>query len=106
MATYEKMEEYTRSKEFPHYMEKLEFFTTNNIKDTPENAGRRKLILLSVKGSNTYGLIGDLLVPNRLTDKSYSKIVEVLKTYFQPKASEVVQLYKLPGKLTSWLQTL
>ena len=73
------MEEYNGSEEFSHYMERLEFFfTTNSIDDVSENVGRRKAISLSVIGSKIYGIIGDLLALNRLTE-----IVEVLKNHFQ-----------------------
>ena len=62
-------------------MNRLEFFFTDNgIEDTPENAGRRKVVLQSVIVCKTYGPVGDLLDPNRSTDKSYSEIVEVKKS--------------------------
>ena len=49
---------------------------------------------LSVIGSNPYWLVRNLLTPNRLTDKSYSKIIEVLKNLFKLKPPEVEQWYK------------
>lgn len=52
------MKEYIASEEFSH-MKRLEsFVTANGIEDTPENTGRRKVILLSVIGSKTHGWIG------------------------------------------------
>ena len=83
MATYGKMEEYT--KEFSYYMERLEFFTANDIENSSENAGNKKAKLLSVIGSKAYGCVRYSFAPIRLTDKSSSEIVEVFKNPFQPK---------------------
>ena len=76
------MGEYNRSEKFSHYIEKLEFFfIANGIEDTPENSERQKAMLLSIIKSKTYGLVRDLLAPNRVTDKSYSEI-EIKKQHF------------------------
>ena len=80
MASCGKMEEYTGSKEFFYYIDRLEFFfTANGIENASVNAGRRKVILLNLIGKKIYGLARDLLALDRLTDKTYSEIVEVLK---------------------------
>ena len=96
MAMYGKMEEYTgEGEEWSQYVERIEFyFTANSIENTAENAGRRKAILLSVIGGKTYGLLRDLLAPDRPSDKTYDEVVEVLKKHFQPKPSEIVMRYK------------
>ena len=89
IVTYRKMEEYTESEKFFHYIERLELFlATKGIEDTPENTGRRKAILQNDIASKTYGLVRDLLA----TDKNYSEIA--LKKHFQPKSSEVVWRFK------------
>ena len=82
------------SRVFPLQEEIKFFFTVNDSKDAPENAWRRKATLLSLKGSETYGLVRDLSTPNRSIDQTFSEIVEVLKNHFQPKPSEDIQWYK------------
>ena len=72
--------EYTGLEEWSQYMERLEFFfTANGIENKPENARRRKAILLSVFGSKDYGLVWNLFGPKKTTDASYLEIVRVLK---------------------------
>lgn len=65
-----------------------------DINETLENTGSGKAIRLSVTGSKNYGLVQDLLVPNRSTEKSYAEIAEVLKIHFQRKPTEIVQRYE------------
>ena len=78
MATYGSIVEYTGSKEWSQYMERLEFFfPANDIDNTLDNAGRQKAILLSVIGSKSYGLVRNLLVPKKAADASYQEIVGV-----------------------------
>ena len=70
------MLEYTGSKEWSQYMERLKFFfTVNGIENTPEDAGRRKAILLSVIESKNHGRVRNLSDPKKTTDASYLEIV-------------------------------
>lgn len=39
----------------------------------------------SVMGANTYGLLRNLVQPNKPKDKMFDKIVTVLKEHFEPK---------------------
>ena len=82
----------------------LFFFIANGIEDMQVNTGRRKALLLSVIESKTYGLVSDLLAPNRPTNKSNSAIVEVLKNHFQLKLSEAIQRHRFytSAKQTLW----
>ena len=56
-----------------------------------------------ISTSKTDGLVRDVLAPNRLTDKSYSLIVEVLKIFNQnhPNLSSGINFIYMPGKLPS-----
>ena len=100
MVMYGKNYEYMGGgEEWSQYVERLEFyFTANSIENTTENAGRRKAILLSAIGGKTYGLLRDLLAPDRPSDKTYDEVVEMLKKQFQPKPSEIVMRYKFNAR--------
>ena len=94
------MEKYIEFKKWFQYIKRLTFFsTTNSIEDAPENAERRKAILLSIIRSKTRGLVRNSLAPNRPINKSYSEIVEILKKkqrkkkHFQPKTVQSYQFY-------------
>ena len=66
MATYGNVGEFKESEEsWTQYAERLEqYFAANEIKD----AKKQRAILLSVCGSKTYGLIRDLLQPQKPGD--------------------------------------
>ncbi len=42
-------------------------------------------------GSQTYSLMKNLLSPDKPGDKSFSEFVELLKNYYNPTPSEIVQ---------------
>lgn len=63
------------------YIERLEqFFVANDISQEKQVA-----TLLSVMGATTYGLLRNLIQPERPKDKSYKDIVDLLKSHFEPK---------------------
>lgn len=68
MAVYGKIENYEFDMNWVEYIERLEhfFFTANEIKD----ADKMKSILLTVCGQKMYGLIRNLMSPNKPTDKT------------------------------------
>ena len=78
MATYGNVGEFKESEEsWTQYTERLEqYFAANEIKD----AKKQRAILLSVCGSKTYGLIRDLLQPQKPGDVELKEILESWKT--------------------------
>ena len=77
------------------YSEVLDhFFEANGI----NNAGRRKDILLSSVGSQTYSLIRNLVSPAKPGDKSFDELVQLLRDHFNPRASEIVQRFKFNSR--------
>lgn len=70
------------------------FFEANGIDD----AGRRKAILLSSVGSQTYSLMRNLVSPAMPGDKNFDELVKILKDHFNPKPSEIVQRYKFNSR--------
>ena len=69
------------------YSERLKQYF--NVKE----ANKKRAILLSNCGPQTYQLLKSLLTPAKPTDKSFSEIVAALKDYWQPKPSEIVQRF-------------
>ena len=63
---------------------------TNDI----TNIAKQRAILLNGVGPSTYRLIMTLSLPGMLRDLSFAKIVERVKTYFNPKPSAIIKRYE------------
>ena len=85
MVTYGKIGKFRESEEsWTQYVERLEqYFLANEVED----AGKQRVILLSVCGSKTYALVRDLLQPARPAETTFNKIVETLEKHFAPRPS-------------------
>ena len=66
------------------------FFVANDI----DNADKKKAILLSSVGGQTYSLMRNLVSPDKPGDKSFDELVALLKEHYNPKPSEIVQRFK------------
>ena len=85
MATYGNVGEFKESEEsWTQYVERLE--------------QRQRAILLSVCGSKTYGLICDLLQPQKPGDVSLKELLEKLESHFLPKPSVIVEQFKFHSR--------
>jgi len=96
MATYANVGEFKESEEsWTQYAERLEqYFAANEIKDEK----KQRAILLSVCGSKTYGLIRDLLQPQKPGDAGLKEILEKLESHFSPKPSVIVERFKFHSR--------
>ena len=106
MPAYGSIEKFSgRGEEFEVYVERLQhYFTANDLQvitPTQDNAAlvaarheKRKAILLSVIGGETYTLLRTLTAPARPADKSFAEIVNLLQNHFSPAPSEIVCRYK------------
>ena len=96
MATYGKIDEFKESEEsWTQHVERLEqYFLANDVED----AGTKRAILLSVCGSKTYALSGDLLQPARPAETTFKKIVETLEKHYSPRPSEIVERFKFHSR--------
>ena len=71
-----------QNESWPTYIERLEqYFIANDI----TSATKKVAVLLTVVGPKTYGLIRDLLAPEKPADKAYTEIVAVMKQHLNPK---------------------
>ena len=98
MSLYGRIEEYSDEEEWGQYVERLEHYFTANGIEGEDSEGRKKAILLSVMGPRSYRLVRDLVSPDRPGDKSYTELVEVLRTHYQPSPSEIVQRFKFNSR--------
>ena len=79
------------SDDWESYHERLEFyFAANEVDDD----GKKKAILLSSVGSDTYKLVRNLVSPSSPKDKTYDELTAVLKNHFSPAPSITLQRYK------------
>ena len=73
------------------YTERLvQYFVANSIS---EEGNTRRAILLSSCGAPTYQLIRNLVAPGKLTDKSFTEIVALVRDHHQPRPSTIVQRF-------------
>ncbi|KAI7806716.1 hypothetical protein IRJ41_010699 [Triplophysa rosa] len=77
------------------YCEILNHFFVANDVDEPE---KKRAILLSGVGAQTYTLMRNLLSPEKPGAKSYEELVSLLKNHFNPKPSEIVQRWKFNSR--------
>ena len=73
------------SEEWTHYVKRLEY--SNGI----QAAEKKWAVLISVMGSQAYKLLRTLIPPSMPNEKSFTQLVEVLKNYYNPKPSEIIQ---------------
>ena len=73
--------------DWPLYKEQLEqYFVANKVADDD----RKRAILLSACGSNTYEVIRNLVTLAKPADKSFKEICDLLREHFNPTPPEIV----------------
>ena len=82
---------YLHADNWLEYIERVEqYFIANGI----DSAEKKRGILLTVVGSETYSLIRNLLTPVKPSEKTFAEIVEILKTHLNPKPIVIAERYK------------
>ncbi|XP_048254597.1 uncharacterized protein K02A2.6-like [Haliotis rufescens] len=92
-STYGRMEEFSVSEnaDWVEYIERLnQYFVANDVED----AGKRKAILLTIVGKETYSLMRTLVSPAKPADKSYTELVDVVKSHVNPKPLVIAEKFK------------
>ena len=78
------------------YTERLQqYFTANDIKD---DADKKRAILLSVCGVETFCLIKSLLAPVKPETKSFQELIDLVEQHHNPEPSATVQRYKFHSR--------
>ena len=91
MTTHGNIGEFNRAKEdWVSYCERIQqYFMANDI--TTDD--KKKAILLSTCGAETYQLIRSLVALQKLTEKSLSDIVQLVRDHHTPPPSAIVQRF-------------
>ena len=71
-------------------MREWKFFIANKICEE----ARKKAILLSSGGAETYSLLRNLVAPAKPSEKSYNELVRVMNEHQNPKPSVIMERYK------------
>ena len=88
------VKEFDGEKEWSQYLERLDhFFEANKVADVDKRA-----ILLTVICHSDYKLLRNLLAPAKPKDKTYTKLVGILKEHYNPKPSEMVQRFRFNSR--------
>ena len=97
MNTFGNIGEFNAEREtWPLYVDRLkQFFEANDVKAQ----GKKRAILLSVCGADTYKLISSLVAPEKPGDKTFDELIAVTKNHFNPKPSVIVERYKFNSKV-------
>lgn len=82
--------------DWEQYTERLEqYFVANGITE-----GAKKLaVFLTVIGVKAYALLSDLLAPDKPATKSYTELVEVLKTHLKPKRLVLAERFRFHQRM-------
>ena len=79
------------SDSWSEYIERLdEYFMASDI--APEDVTKRRAILLSACGTETYSLIKKLVAPALPKEKTYKQITDIVKDYHEPKPSTIMTI--------------
>ena len=93
MATHGTMSEFKPAgkESWSNYTERLgHYFVANKVTD----AEQKRAILLSACGPATFKLIKSLSDPAKLPTMTFAEISALVKDYYQPTPSEIVQRFK------------
>ena len=84
------------SEDWTSYTERLQqYFIANDVAD----GDKKRALLLSNCGPQTYQLLKNLMAPDKSSAKPFTDIVKVLQDYWQPKPSEIVQRFNFHSRV-------
>ncbi len=91
MAQIGRLDEYKPENEsWSAYIERVELFMiANDVDDAKQVA-----TLLSVMGASTYGLVRNLVQPQKPKDKTFREIVSILQAHFEPKPLIITERFR------------
>ncbi|XP_051515496.1 uncharacterized protein zgc:165409 isoform X2 [Myxocyprinus asiaticus] len=90
MAQIGRLDEYKPENEcWSAYIERVELYIiANDVDDTKQVA-----TLLSAMGASTYGLLRNLVYPEKPKDKTFEEIVDILKSHFETQPLVVAERF-------------
>ena len=95
MSIIGQLREFDRTKEsFEAYIERFEnFMKANGFKSENQVA-----VLLTAIGPETYGLLRNLLTPEKPDARSYEKLVEILNSHLHPKPLVIAERFNFHNR--------
>ena len=91
MPTLGNIEAYdANSEQWSHYIERLEFFFIANDITTND---RKKAVILSVCGAETYKLLRSLCAPNNPSEKTYDQLKVLMKQHLSPTPNIIAERF-------------
>ena len=96
MATHGQFGEFNPQREdWTSYTERLqEYFIANGLED----AAKKKAVLLSIVGAETYQLMRNLTAPAKPTEKSFDQLVKLVEEHHHPAPSVILQRFKFASR--------
>ena len=58
------------------------------------DADKKRAVLLTVVGKETYSLLSNLVAPAKRASKSYGELVAVIKAYLKPKVLVIAERFR------------
>ena len=98
MAVIGSLKEFDESCEtWDNYVEQLDQFLIANGLD--KDGGKKRAVLLSSVGAKAYNILRSLTHPDKPADKDYNALVTLLKNYFCPVPSAIVQRFHFNSRI-------
>ena len=96
MATHGQFGEFNPQREdWTSYTERLqEYFIANGLED----AAKKKAVLLSIVGAETYQLMRNLTAPAKPTEKSFDQLIKLVEEHHHPAPSVILQRFKFASR--------
>ena len=85
------------------YIERLEHYFVGNAVEEVE---KKRAILLMVCGHKTYGLIRNLVSPDRPGDKTYDELKTLIHNHLKPKPLVIAERFKFHQQKQQGLETV
>jgi hypothetical protein len=97
MNTFGNIGEFQAEKEtWQLYVERLtQFYEANDVKAL----GKKRAILLTVCGAETFKLISSLVAPAKPGEKSFDELIKITNKHFHPTPSVIVERFKFYSKV-------
>lgn len=84
------------AEDWTSYTERLQqYFIANEV----DSEDKKRALLLSNFGPQTYQLLKNLMAPDKPSGNTFTEIVQILQDYWQPKPSEIVQRFNFHSRV-------
>ena len=95
MALIGQVHEFSSDEGWDQYVERLEhYFGANKVTDS----GQKRDILLTVIGAKSYGLLRNLVAPDKPGQKTFEELSTLMRQHHNPVPSEIVQRCKFNSR--------